>query len=51
MHSDKNCLNLIRPEGHWHYDCISRTLQPADTTNARFVDALLQRLYQTTSAL
>ena len=51
MHSDKNCLNLIRPEGHWHYDCVSRTLQPADTANARFVEALLQRLYKTTAAL
>ena len=51
MHSDKNCLNLVLPEGSWHYDCISRTLQPADSANARFVEALLQRIYQTTAAL
>ena len=51
MHSDKNCLNLILPEGHWHYNCISRTLQPADSANTILVEALLQRLYQTTAAL
>ena len=51
MHSDKNCLNLVLPGGSWHYDCISRTLQPADSTNMRFVEALLQRLYKTTAAL
>lgn len=51
MHSDKNCLNLVLPEGSWHYDCISRTLQPADSANALFIEALLQRLYQTTAAL
>lgn len=51
MHSDKNCLNLVLPEGSWHYDCISRTLQPADSANTRFVEALLQRIYQTTAAL
>ena len=51
MHSDKNCLNLVLPEGCWHYDCISRTLQPADSNNALFVEALLQRLYKTTATL
>jgi hypothetical protein len=51
MHSDKNCLNLVRPGGSWHYDCVSRTLQPADSANTRFVEALLQRLYKTTAAL
>jgi phosphoglycerol transferase MdoB-like AlkP superfamily enzyme len=51
MHSDKNCLNLVFPEGCWHYDCISRTLQPADSNNALFVEALLQRLYKTTATL
>ena len=51
MHSDKNCLNLVLPEGHWHYNCISRTLQPADSANTILVEALLQRLYQTTAAL
>ena len=51
MHSDKNCLNLVLPEGCWHYDCISRTLQPADSNNALFVEALLQRLYKTTTTL
>ena len=51
MHSDKNCLNLVLPEGCWHYDCISRTLQPADSNNVLFVEALLQRLYKTTATL
>lgn len=51
MHTDKNCLNLVRPDGSWHYDCISRTLQPDDRAQTRFVEALLQRLYQTTAAL
>lgn len=51
MHSDKNCLNLVLPGGSWHYDCISHTLQPADSANTRFVEALLQRLYKTTAAL
>ena len=51
MHSDKNCLNLVLPGGSWHYDCVSRTLQPADSANTRFVEALLQRLYKTTAAL
>lgn len=51
MHSDKNCLNLVRPGSSWHYDCVSRTLQPADSANMRFVEALLQRLYKTTAAL
>lgn len=51
MHSDKNCLNLVLPGGSWHYDCVSRTLHPADSANTRFVEALLQRLYKTTAAL
>lgn len=51
MHSDKNCLNLVLPGGSWHYDCVSRTLQPSDSANTRFVEALLQRLYKTTAAL
>ena len=51
MHSDKNCLNLILPEGSFFYDCVSGTLQPADDNRRLFVEALLQRLYQTTAAL
>lgn len=51
MHSDKNCLNLILPESHYFYDCVSDGLQPADSTQLLFVKALLQRLYKTTAAL
>lgn len=51
MHSDKNCLNLVTTEGHWFYDCVSRTLQPESAEKQLFVEALLQRLYQTTAAL
>ncbi len=51
MHSDKNCLNLILPEGSFFYDCVSDNLQPADNTQFLFVKALLQRLYKTTTTL
>ena len=51
MHSDKNCLNLILPEGNFFYDCVSATLQPDDSTQLLFVEALLQRLYKTTATL
>lgn len=51
MHSDKNCLNLILPEGSFFYDCVSDNLQPADNTQFLFVKALLQRLYKTTATL
>lgn len=51
IHSDKNCLNLILPDGHWLYDCVSRTLQPDDKSQLLFVEALMQRLYKTTASL
>ena len=51
MHSDKNCLNLILPEGSFFYDCVSDNLQPADNTQFLFVKALLQRLYKITATL
>ena len=51
MHADKNGVTLIQPDGHWVYDCVSRTLQPASEPHLRFVEASLQRLYQTTAAL
>lgn len=51
VHSDKNCLNLILPDGHWLYDCVSRTLQPDDKSQLLFVEALMQRLYKTTASL
>lgn len=51
MHSDKNCLNLITVDGTWFYDCVSRTLQPESVEKQRFIEALLQRLYQTSAAL
>ena len=51
MHSDKNCLNLVTPDGSWFYDCISGTLQPADNQRQSFVEALLQHLYKTTANL
>ena len=51
MHSAKNCLNLILPEGSFFYDCVSDNLQPADNTQFLFVKALLQRLYKTTATL
>ena len=50
MHADKNGLNLIHPEGHWVYDCVSRSCSPFCRTSA-FVEARLQRLYQTSAAL
>lgn len=51
IHSDKNCLNLVTPEGCWHYDCVSRTLQPESPEQQRFIEALLQRLYKTSASL
>lgn len=51
VHSDKNCLNLILPDGHWFYDCVSRALQPDDKSQLLFVEALMQRLYKTTASL
>lgn len=51
VHSDKNCLNLITSDGHWHYDCVSRTLQPESAEQQHFVEILLQRLYKVSAAL
>lgn len=51
MHSDKNCLNLVIPEGCWFYDCVSHTLQPESSELQQFVEALLQRLYQVSATL
>lgn len=51
VHSDKNCLNFITADSSWYYDCVSRTLQPESPRNQRFVEALLQHLYQTTASL
>lgn len=51
MHSDKNCLNLITPEGTWFYDCVSRSLQPEEADRQLFVEALLYRLYNITANL
>lgn len=51
MHAVKNLLNYITPEGSMAYDCVGRTLQPADSEGRRFVEAVLQRLYKTSAAL
>lgn len=51
MHADKNGVTLIQPDGHWVYDCVSRSLQPVSEEPLRFVEASLQRIYQTTAAL
>ena len=51
LHADKNGVTLIEPDGSWVYDCISRTLQPDSDAHLRFIEASLQRLYQTTAAL
>lgn len=51
MHSDKNCLNLILPEGNFFYDCIDSSLQPQNERQHTFIEALLQRLYKTTASL
>lgn len=51
VHAVKNHMNLITPQGAWAYDCVSRTLAPADTSRQHFAEALLQHLYTTTAAL
>ncbi len=51
MHSDKNCLNFVTPEGAWFYDCVTRTLDPGMSDNQRFIEALLQHLYKVSAAL
>lgn len=51
MHSDKNCLNLILPEGNFFYDCVDSSLQPQNERQHTFIEALLQRLYKTTASL
>ena len=51
MHSDKNCLNLILPEGNFFYDCVDSSLQPQKERQHTFIEALLQRLYKTTASL
>ena len=47
----KNRLNYITPSGTASYDCVSRTLDPANATDQRFLEALLQRIYKTSAAL
>ena len=51
MHAYKNGLNLFTPDGISTYDCIDRTLTPADPMRQRFVEALLQRVYKASAAL
>ncbi len=51
MHAYKNGLNLFTPDGISTYDCVDRTLSPADSTKQRFVEALLQKIYGTSARL
>lgn len=51
MHAYKNGLNLFTPDGVSTYDCVSRTLTPANPDRQRFVEALLQRIYATSADL
>ena len=51
MHAVKNRLNYITPGDTASYDCVSRTLQPANAVGQRFVEAVLQKVYKTTAAL
>lgn len=51
MHSDKNCLNLVTPEASWFFDCVSHSVVPESNERQLFIEALLQRLYQTTASL
>ncbi len=51
MHAYKNGLNLFTPEGICHYDCVSRSLTPADEQKQQFVEALLQKIYGTSARL
>lgn len=51
MHAYKNGANIVTPDGVYTYDCIDRSLAPADTSVQTFTEALLQHLYQTTARL
>lgn len=51
MHAYKNGANIVMPDGIYTYDCIDRSLAPADTSVQAFTEALLQHLYQTTARL
>lgn len=51
VHADKNCLTLIQPSHVGSYDCVSRTLSIDNESDERFVEALLQYLYQSTARL
>lgn len=51
LHSVKNSLNYITPEGFAAYDCVVRKLQSNNADDQRFVEAVLQRLYKTTANL
>ncbi len=51
MHAFRNGLNLFTPDGVSTYDCVERTLTPADKDKQRFVEALLQRIYTTSAHL
>ena len=51
MHAYKNGANIVMPDGVYTYDCIDRSLAPADTSVQAFTEALLQHLYQTTARL
>ncbi len=58
VHSDKNRLNYITPEGAYFYDCVTRNVTPlldapADSVEARRTDieALLRVLYSKSSKL
>lgn len=51
MHAYKNGANIVTSDGVFTYDCIDRSLAPADTSVQAFTEALLQHLYQTTARL
>lgn len=51
LHSVKNSLNYITPEGSAAYDCVVRKLLSNNAADQRFVEAVLQRLYKTTANL
>ncbi len=51
MHAYKNGLNLFTPDGISTYDCVDRSLTPADAGKQRFIEALLQKIYGTSARL
>ncbi|MBP3763058.1 MAG: sulfatase-like hydrolase/transferase [Bacteroidales bacterium] len=51
VHADKNCLTLIQPAHVGSFDCVSRQLNIDNDEDRVFIEALLQRLYQTTASL